>query len=103
LNDVGAGVDQRAKDGFIADDTGVVLGMGGCSDFLRKLKQKGGAANVFVLAGVFEELAEEHRVNLPASFMECEHVAEDCAMSGVVEIVCPDEESDFIARFGQQE
>ena len=52
LDDVGAGVDQRAEDGLVADDAGVVLGMGGGGDFLAQLEQEGGAADRFVLAGI---------------------------------------------------
>ncbi len=103
LDDVGTGVDQRAEDGFIADDAGVVFGVGGGGDFLRKLEQEGGAADVFVLAGVFEELGEQHGVDLPAAFVEGEHVTEDGAVGGVVEVFGADEEGDFIADFGQQE
>ena len=56
LDDVGAGVDQRAEHRLVADDAGVVLGVGGGGHFLAHLQQVGGAADRFVLAGVLELL-----------------------------------------------
>ena len=47
LDDVGAGVDQRAEDRLVADDAGVVLGVGGGGDFLAQLQQERGAADGF--------------------------------------------------------
>ena len=38
LDDVGAGVDQRAEHRLVADDAGVVLGVGGGGDFLAQLR-----------------------------------------------------------------
>ena len=39
VDDVGAGVDQRAEHGLVADDAGVVLGVGGGGDFLAQFEQ----------------------------------------------------------------
>ena len=77
LDDVGAGVDQRAEHGLVADDAGVVLGVGGGGDFLAQLEQEGGAADRFVLAGVLQQLAEQRRIDLLAVFVQGQHVAED--------------------------
>ena len=103
LNDVGAGVDQRAEHRFIADDAGVVLGMGGRRDFLAQFEQERGAADRFVLAGIFEQLAEQHRIDLPAASCRASMWPKIVAVGGVVEIVRPNEQGDFVARFGQQE
>ena len=53
--------------------------------------------------GVFEQLGEQHWVDLPAAFVEGEHVTEDGAVGRVVEVFGADEEGDFVADFGQQE
>ena len=52
LDDVGAGVDQRAEHRLVADDASVVLGVGGRGDFLAQFQQEGRTADRFVLAGV---------------------------------------------------
>ena len=57
LDDVGAGVNQRAEHRLVADDAGVVLGVGGRGHFLAQLEQVGGAADDFVLAGVLAAAA----------------------------------------------
>ena len=49
-----------------------------------------------------EQLAEERRIDLPAAFVEGQHVGEDRAMGVVVEVLGPDDEGDFVAGFGQR-
>ena len=103
LNDVGAGVDQRAKDRFISNDAGVVLGMSGRGYVLAQFEQERRAADRFILARIFEKLAQQRRIDLLAALVEREHVAEDCAVGRVVEIFRADNEGHFIARFGKQQ
>ena len=43
------------------------------------------------------------RIDLPAAFVQGQHVAEDRAVGVVVEIFGPDDEGDFVADFGQQQ
>ena len=74
LNDVGAGVDQRAKHRLVANDAGVVLGVGRGGHFLAHLEQIGGAADDFVFAGILELLQQKLQLDRPAAVVHREDV-----------------------------
>ena len=66
-------------------------------------RSRGCAAHRFVLAGIFEPLAQKSRVDLSAILVQGEHVAENRAVGDIVEIFRPNQEGDFVAGLGQEE
>ena len=95
--DVGAGVDQRAEERFVADDLRVVRRMGGVGHRLHDLCDRRHAADPFEIPLRSESVEDDRRVDPLAAVVEVEEVAEEDLVGLVGEILRPEHEGDVVA------
>ncbi len=72
-----AGMDQIANDGLVANDAGVILGIGGSRRRVPEFGQIGIAADVFEMLLFFEVIRQEDEVNRLALVVELGDAVED--------------------------
>ena len=103
LDDAGADLDQAAEDGPLADDAGVVAGVGGGGHRGDERVQVGGAADAGEVAALGELGRDGHRVGRLAAAVQVEDDLVDQLVGGAVVVVRADDLEDVGDRvLGEQ-
>ena len=92
-----------AERGFLADDPGIIAGVGGVRHRLADLVQVRTAADGFVVAGRLEPIDQQRHVDFAARIVHLPHVREQAVIGLVEKIVGPQNQRHFVAGFGHQQ
>ena len=101
--DFGAGVDQRPQRGLVADDLGVVNGVGGVGDRMQDLGQVGGAADGLQVAGGPQPFQHQRGVDPPPLVVHRHQVGVELLVGVGVEVVGTEDHDDVVAEVRVQQ